>query len=251
MRTIIIGDIHGCYDELRALLDKAKYALDCDRIVCVGDLIDKGPDSFKVVEFLCGLEATCVLGNHEEKFVRYHKHEQRKLVEPNYKNPMRFSEDKLLLYQRLTQELKGIEWFQTWGNYLVLNDWMVVHAGLIPGIPLANQDWKQALRVRYLWNETGKMAPINEDLSQPEGTTFWAEKWAGPGHVIYGHTAADLEKVRSTISPGGMTWGIDTGCAYGGHLSALVFRGTDDELPQVVQVKAKKQYAPYYEQGGE
>src|SRR5882762_6770687 len=64
-RTIVIGDIHGCYDELMALLEKADLK-DNDRVVSVGDLITKGPKSREVLElFMTDARFSTVIGNHD------------------------------------------------------------------------------------------------------------------------------------------------------------------------------------------
>ena len=55
-RTYVIGDIHGCYDKLIALMDKINIDLDSEKLVFIGDYIDRGPDSFEVVEYLISLK---------------------------------------------------------------------------------------------------------------------------------------------------------------------------------------------------
>ena len=70
MSTLIIGDIHGCYDELQALLDLVGPDED-DDILAVGDLVDRGPDSLRVLEFFRDHpRASSLLGNHEDRHVR-------------------------------------------------------------------------------------------------------------------------------------------------------------------------------------
>ena len=65
MRTIIIGDVHGCYEEFQKLLDKVR-ASSTDRIISVGDLICRGPSSAKTLEIALSMKnLECVLGNHE------------------------------------------------------------------------------------------------------------------------------------------------------------------------------------------
>ncbi|MCR9145081.1 MAG: metallophosphoesterase [bacterium] len=64
---IIIGDVHGCYKSLRALVKKCPP----EPICFVGDLIDRGPDSKGVVEFVRGEGHQCVLGNHEELMIKF------------------------------------------------------------------------------------------------------------------------------------------------------------------------------------
>ena len=64
-RTIVVGDLHGCYDELQALLDKVAFT-DDDRLICVGDLITKGPKNREVLElFMSDKRFTAVIGNHD------------------------------------------------------------------------------------------------------------------------------------------------------------------------------------------
>src|SRR5437763_5214603 len=71
MRYFIIGDIHGCYNELRDLLDKAALNSD-DQIIAIGDLVDRGLDSASVVEFFRDTpNADSIMGNHERKHVRW------------------------------------------------------------------------------------------------------------------------------------------------------------------------------------
>lgn len=60
-KTLFISDIHGCYDEMIQLIDKAQ----ADRIICCGDLIDRGPKSREVVQYIIDNNIECVLGNHE------------------------------------------------------------------------------------------------------------------------------------------------------------------------------------------
>mgnify|MGYP002640762724 CR=1 FL=1 len=66
-RTIVIGDIHGCYDELQKLLKKVDFSAN-DLCISVGDIVDRGADSWKVVDFFKNTpNAHCVLGNHERR----------------------------------------------------------------------------------------------------------------------------------------------------------------------------------------
>ncbi len=75
MRTILIGDIHGCYDEFISLLDKTKYDKSKDKLVILGDFIDKGPKSFEIIDYLAKLKKevkdnlVIIEGNHEYEFL--------------------------------------------------------------------------------------------------------------------------------------------------------------------------------------
>lgn len=74
MRNIIIGDVHGCLDELKELINKLELS-SADHLFFIGDLIDKGPDSVGVVKYVYELSklysTVLILGNHEEKFLRF------------------------------------------------------------------------------------------------------------------------------------------------------------------------------------
>ena len=71
MKTIIIGDIHGCLDELKELLDKSKFNIEEDKLILLGDYIDRGPKSFEVLDYLNTLDSKMkdrlilILGNHD------------------------------------------------------------------------------------------------------------------------------------------------------------------------------------------
>lgn len=76
-KTYIIGDVHGCIDELQELIQQLAPASD-DQLIFIGDLIDRGPDSSavvrQVVQWSKQLNVKLILGNHEEKFLRYVQH---------------------------------------------------------------------------------------------------------------------------------------------------------------------------------
>ena len=75
MQTLVIGDIHGCYDEFQSLLDKAGLT-EGDSIVSVGDCVDRGPDTPTVLRFFQEKPNTrLIMGNHERKHVRADRHE--------------------------------------------------------------------------------------------------------------------------------------------------------------------------------
>ncbi len=89
-RLIIYGDIHGCYEELVSLRKKIGITKD-DTEVCVGDIVNKGKDSIKVLDLLIEKNIQSVLGNNEEKLLRYLEHEKS-----NKKNPIEIDERRFL-----------------------------------------------------------------------------------------------------------------------------------------------------------
>lgn len=90
MRTLVVGDIHGYLDLLKELLSKARFDLSLDRLVCIGDYIDTGPDGFEVVEYLMSLqedspiEHIFILGNHDEYFRQIFAHDLSKVRDEKF-----------------------------------------------------------------------------------------------------------------------------------------------------------------------
>ena len=78
MRTLVIGDVHGCLDELRALLVRCSFDGASDRLVLLGDLLDRGPDPVGCVQFARELGAESVVGNHEETHLRFRSHRPKR-----------------------------------------------------------------------------------------------------------------------------------------------------------------------------
>jgi bis(5'-nucleosyl)-tetraphosphatase (symmetrical) len=234
-RTLVIGDVHGCLDELDELLRTLQHRRDRDRLVFVGDFLDRGPDPVGAVRRARELGAEAVLGNHEEKHLRWRSHEERALRDPKYHNPMQaLGPEKL----RAHAALRDDDW--AWIDALpvllrLAPGWLVAHAGLEPARPVEKQREDALLRIRYV-DEGGKLAA---GLRPRPNTHPWATRWRGPDHVIYGHQVHDLEAPRiDEPTPGVRCWGLDTGCCFGGRLTALVL--PDEEI---VQVDARATYA--------
>lgn len=234
-RTIVIGDVHGCLDELIDLINLVGYRRGKDELVFVGDLVDRGPDSVGVVKYVQRIGAKCILGNHEEKFIRYKNHELRKLKDPKYKNPMRFGEDKQRTYIGLNDE--DFAFLSSLPLWRQLNcGWVAVHAGFIPGISLVDQPANACLRARYLDKYSLQTKSLGKDFKQPENSIAWWNAWTGPEYVIYGHNVHSLERPLL----GDHSLGIDTGVCFGGRLTAAVFY--NKEKFEIAQVKAKYVY---------
>lgn len=259
MRTIVCGDVHGCLEELDELLRVVEYRQVKDRLVFVGDLVDRGPDSVGVVRRARELKADVVLGNHEEKHLRWRRWVQKVAAGDAPENPMKPFDEKNLAFQAALSE-EDWEWMETWPLFLRLgNGWAVVHGGCLPGRPLEKQG-KNIVRVRYVDLETKKFKPSRPG-EQPDNTRYWSELWYGPESLFYGHAVflkgpkrdqqRDL-RVESSLPVDCI--GLDTGCTFGGHLSAAILtrvvahtsNGTE-VLPtcalRIAQVKAKRKYS--------
>jgi len=217
-RTIIVGDIHGCADELQLLLRRCGHTKG-DRVVLAGDLVAKGPDSQGVVQFARENGVLAVLGNHDA-FALGHRHDAHKQYHQGRRSYL--------------ASLRPADWeyLQSLPLYLDLGpprpgelDYFVVHAGVVPGVPLEKQRREHLLNLRSI-------ADTGEPTSRLLLRCPWAARWHGPGKVIFGHDA-----VRG-LQQWPLALGIDTGCVYGRLLTALI-------LPEgeIVQLAALRRYA--------
>jgi hypothetical protein len=232
-RTVIIGDVHGCLEELDDLLRTLEHAPGRDRLVFLGDLLDRGPDPVGVVRRVRELEAECVLGNHEEKHLRWAAHEARRRAEPGYRNPMRpFDPRRAAEHARLGEDALG--WMASLPRSLALDGgWTAVHAGFLPGVPIPLQPSDWVIKLRYVDAEGRPAARDRGDAGEP-GVRRWPLAWRGPRKVVYGHHPQSLSaptRDAPPAAPDARCVGIDTGCVYGGRLSAFVLPA--EELVQV------------------
>jgi predicted phosphodiesterase len=216
MRTLIVGDVHGCLDELLALLACCGRTGD-DRVVLVGDLVAKGPDSAGVVRWARESGAAAVLGNHDAHVLG--------ALRGGAGNRPRH----LAFAAALSPE--DVSWLEARPLWLRLPEsevgtpHLVVHGGLIPGVPLAEQEREHLLNLRSITAD-------GRPSSRIEGTP-WAALWPGPEHVVFGHDA-----VRG-LQRHPFATGLDTGCVYGRQLTALVLPAAE-----IVSVPASRAYAP-------
>lgn len=214
-RTLIIGDVHGCEKELRQLLKEVGADPKQDRILFIGDLINKGPDSRGVWELFRELGAQSLVGNHELSLLelaqgKYHKHSK-------YFDKLQHEFGRY--FSDLVQDISS------WPLWYEDHELLLVHAGLVPGLhPDQTDPW--ALVTIRTWDGEGA------DLKNPKNPP-WFDFYAGNDLIVFGHWAAlgGLDRPRVI--------GLDTGCVYGGKLSCLI-------LPErrFVRVPAKKAYAP-------
>lgn len=237
-RVIFVGDVHGCLDELDELVRTLSLS-SSDRLIMIGDLIDRGPDPVGVVRRVRESGWESLLGNHEDKAIHWLKNESLvKGGRPNNMQPP--SPGRMAEWKRLSP--KDVGWLWRLPMTIEAGGWTAVHAGLEPRFILAKQEVDKMLRVRFAHKETGKYVPMDpEKMEQPPDTLFWAEMWGGPESVVYGHSV--FGSVRLDERPGGAVCaGIDTGCVYGGALTAAVL---DGGVMTFVSVTAKREYFSY------
>lgn len=223
-RTIVVGDVHGCREELESLVKACGWSSG-ERLVLVGDLVAKGPDSVGVIGRLREWHALAVMGNHDAHVLHLHdiqrgrakddgrevKPEHQQVVDTLTANDWRYLEA-LPLYRRLGPEHAGGA------------DTVVVHAGVVVGVPIERQDREHLLTLRSI--RDGE--PTKKLKGKP-----WASLWTGPEQIVFGHDAfRGLQQYDFAT-------GLDSGCVYGGQLTALV-------LPErrLVSVPARRAYLP-------
>ena len=79
-RVICVGDIHGCLEEFDELLRTLQYNKEREQLILLGDLMDRGPDPVGCVRRARELDLACIMGNHEEKHLRWRRHEKKRLT---------------------------------------------------------------------------------------------------------------------------------------------------------------------------
>lgn len=238
VRTIVVGDVHGCLEELDELLGVVQLRAGFDRLVFVGDLLDRGPDSIGVLRRARELGASAVLGNHEAKHLRWARHEAWRRRDPSHRNPLRpFSPERMTEHRRLCQS-DLIAWIAAWPTILRLEGgWAVIHGGLSPRRRLDAQVPEEVIRMRLVDGEGSMVARRRGEI--PPHLAPWATRWRGPESIIYGHHVHGLAEPRvDAPAPGVRCVGLDTGCCYGGRLSALLL-----PTEEIVSVPARAAYA--------
>jgi protein phosphatase len=232
----VIGDVHGCRAELEALLQLLDYRLVVDEqnravdaehpdgriAVFVGDLVDRGPDSPGVLRLVMGMtragHALAVPGNHENKLIRA-------LDGRNVKVSHGMAETLTQLAGEPAEFRSQVrDWCYGLVSHLVLDDGklVVAHAGLIEAY-----HGRASGRVRSFalyGDTTGETDEYGLPVRYP-----WAEEYRGRAMVLYGHTPIpDPVWVNNTLC-------LDTGCVFGGHLTALRY-----PAKELIQVAAQQ-----------
>jgi protein phosphatase len=237
----IIGDIHGCFDELEQLLTKMNYQIsrtaktgrddqfdvippDGRKAVFLGDLVDRGPGTPDVLKLVMSMvangSALCVPGNHDIKLMRKLKGKDVKITHGLAESLEQLEKEPPQFRRELADFLDGLV-----SHYVLDNGNLVVsHAGM---------------KESYQGRGSGKVrdfALFGETTGETDEYGLpirynWASEYRGRAHVVYGHTPVPQpEWINRTIN-------IDTGCVFGGKLTAL--RYPEKEF---VQVAANREY---------
>ena len=205
MKTIVIGDIHGCHKELTRMISDLKqkkmYDPKKDKLVFLGDYIDRGPDSKGVIKFIKNMQKTnknviALKGNHEDMLIDY--------LERCTDESWLFNgyQSTVLSYGSVDTLINDMRWMQSLPVYHEDDHFIFVHAGI---------------------------NPLKKMYEQSESTMLWArdefilDDRKCKKTVIFGHTPTELidGSTRPYITKSGNVC-IDTGCVFSGVLTAAI-----------------------------
>ncbi len=250
-RTLVVGDIQGCCDELEELLAAVAFIPGTDELVSVGDLVNRGPRSLDVLRLFRRLGGETVLGNHEIHLL------ERAAGAPRHNDTM----GDVLAADDLLQLL---DWLVDRPEPLVMlrAGWMVVHAGLPPAFRIPEDARRENDIVRAIWWSEESLArrvaairatpavqfltrvrycdaqgarPDDDDTEDPPGFRPWFDLREPGPKIAFGHWAR-LDPARAVREDLRF---LDTGCVYGRALTGWLV-----EEDRLVSVPARKQYWP-------
>jgi serine/threonine protein phosphatase 1 len=206
----VVGDVHGCAAELRALIAALELGPE-DELIAVGDLFHRGPDPVGVFETLRALPRfRTVLGNHEHALLR----------RLDASGPAALADPCALLGDRgaaiapdfvprareIVAWLRAAPAFLRGGGALGGREWIVVHGSLVPGQPPE----RTPVGTLVGWHRLGR----------GESAPAWVGAWRGPEFAVFGHRRSASGPHRGADGAL-LAYGVDTGCVYGGALTAL------------------------------
>lgn len=239
MKFDIIGDIHGCYEELMELVEKLGYRIhqgipvhsEGRQLAFVGDAMDRGPHSIKTLELLFAMQDASSLyyspGNHCNKFYRYVMGNDVKIThglettvaELDKRSP----EERRQILQRYKSFYEALPLFQKLeGGQLI-----VAHAGILEEMIHAPLSKRTHTFVLY-GDISGETLPNGRPVRRD-----WAKRYNGNPVIVYGHTPVPKPRFKNN------TVNIDTGCIFGGQLTALRY----PEM-EIMAVPSRQPYIP-------
>ena len=249
MATYAVGDVQGCFDELQTLLERVGFDRAYDQLWFVGDLVNRGPKSLEVLRFVreLGGRAVVVLGNHDLHLITQFEGFERKRKDDTFDDVLGAPDAKEL-----------VDWLRERPMMHVEGNWAMVHAGLLPNWnigkafslgmevakALAAPDYREFLKNMYgskpeRWDDSlsgwdrlrmivnamtrmrfctpaGVMEFHSTDRAPPSGYLAWHETRKGPEQaIVFGHWSTAGLQLTDKVA------GLDTGCVWGGPLTAL------------------------------
>ena len=228
-RTLFIGDVHSCADELSDLVELAALTRD-DRVVFTGDLLSRGPKPHQVLELFRQLGGRAPVGNHEHRLLKARRARSAGEKEPKLSAS----------HQAIVSELLPADWELLEALPLLVDvpehDVVVAHAGIDPKLPLTEQDPWVLMHVRSI-DPDGKPSEKWGEL--------WGTLYQGPKHIVFGHNARKHPQLHPFAT------GLDTGCVYGGRLTGMLLPegvsppAVADRGDCLISVPARAAYSDY------
>lgn len=207
-KIFAIGDIHGCLDKLKELMPKMGIDYQNDTLIFIGDYIDRGEHCREVVDYIIRLKSDykkviCLRGNHEDMFARYLEGVDEDM-HLNIGGMSTLHSYGISLSDNIEKRKRKIPathrtFFESLLPYYETENYIFVHAGLKPGLPLKEQTMNDMLWIRHEFIDS------KEDFGKI---------------VVFGHTPLFSPLIKKNMI------GIDTGAVYGGNLTCV-------ELPKI------------------
>ena len=222
MATIFIGDIHGCAQELELLLAAAAYRARDDRLLLTGDAFSRGPLPLRVWEIIRETRAEMVLGNHDDRLLR-------QLTRSREGRDIGFSHDdqRFTFDQLSTVADPLLRWLSERPRWVDEAAFLLVHAGINPESGLERTTRKELLTIRTWPPVKGVVGPRWHDAVDPGDLPLIVFGHDAPGGLVFKKRGGD--EGRPYIL------GLDSGCVYGGSLSAYIL-----EENRIVQVASRQ-----------
>ena len=212
-RTIVVGDIHGCWDEFRRLMEVAGFG-EADALVTVGDFLDRGPGSWEIARFLRDTSnGFSVIGNHERRVAGV----IRGTSQPAW------SQKQSLSMIPECEHADWAAWMESLPAVIETPHALITHARMDPARPLTDQEAYHTAAVGG--------AAVTIDLDG-DGVPLWFSQMRFDKPVCMGH----IGYARVALVPEGL-YALDTGAVRGGQLTAVVFPGGE-----LVQVPVPRNY---------
>lgn len=251
-KILIIGDVHGCLTELKLLIEKAIHEYNESQnfcaIILVGDLVNKGPLSAEVIQYVRSQQQQreshhynifAVRGNHDDAALAAALGDKERAQKPRYSWTKQLSDEDVEWMADLPYTITiPSSYLQSDDNRdpndaskMADHDVIVVHAGLLPNVVLSDQRPKLMTTIRNISHlDTSDESNVNEGKIENIAV---AKAWKGPEFVIFGHDA------RRGLQQEEYALGLDTGCVYGKQLTGII-------LPerQLISVDALEEYSP-------
>ncbi len=219
MRTIFVGDVHGCAAELVDILKKTAYAPSHDRLLLTGDAFARGPDPLGVWHLICEYGAEMVLGNHDARLL-LQLGERLPSGKPGKTN----ADQRYTLRQLKPVHSQLHTWLKELPLHIKDDLFLLVHAGIHPERGLEGTSYQEFITIRT-W-------PPTKSIEGPRWHDHYKKQYP---LLVFGHDA-----------PGGLVikkhngrpylLGLDTGCVYGRQLSAYIL-----EEERLVQVPSQQE----------